>query len=245
MCVGLRASFTEEFLEYFLSGPLRSLNLRLIDLYFRRVRVCRTVLEPDPGEVASSRADLCDCRLVERSCGNRLDLCFKLDRRAPAREPHPELREVSDAAHRGGLVRMRVETLGRKIEYCHCCTCCCQALRVERRLGPGHVLASGSLPETAGECRRCGECVTVCPIGAREVGGVDRDRCIGCGLCARACPGGAITMAPADGPLSWCAPASRERQLRRNQALAHLFAGLMTFYVLLLHRFYRAARAGA
>ena len=239
MCVGLRAAFTEDFLEHFLRGPLLPLNLRLIRMYFEKVRVCRTVLEPDPWEVSASQVDLCDCRLIERRCGNRIDLCFKLDRRARFRERNPELRRISDDAHRAGLVRLRVETLGRKIEYCHCCTCCCQALRVERRLGPGHVLASDGHPVTGESCRRCGSCEPACPIGARSMGRTDLDRCIGCGACARVCPEGAIDMARKEAAEPWRSPTSRERELRRNRALAHLLAGFMTVYVFIAHWLYR------
>lgn len=52
---------------------------------------------------------------------------------------------------------------------------------------------------TAGLCRKCGQCIEVCPSGAltREKGGtvaVDRARCTLCGLCTRACGAGALAI---------------------------------------------------
>ena len=64
MCIGLRATFTEDFLDFFLRGPLGRFNRRLIGVYFRKVRVCRTIHAPDPAELLASRVDICDCRLI-------------------------------------------------------------------------------------------------------------------------------------------------------------------------------------
>ena len=209
MCVGLSATFTESFLDYFLKGRLGLVNRRLISMYFGRVRVCRTIHEPDPAELRASRVDLCDCRLVKRNCDHRIDLCFKLDDHSRNSPPPFDPVALSDAMHRRGLVRMRVETLGKKVENCHCCPCCCQALRVARRFGPGYVLPSDARPVTSDQCRKCGLCIPACPIGVRSAGEFDPERCLGCGVCTGACPEQAIRMQPNE----VTAPRTRERML--------------------------------
>lgn len=186
MCIGLRSALSEGSLTHFLSGRQAAFNRRLIGLYFRRVRVCRVVLEPDTAELRRCRSDVCDCRAIEKACSHRLDLCFKIDRKAPSQEGSVDVPVLSESAHQSGLLRMRVETLGTKIEYCHCCPCCCHALRVARRMGPGYLLPSGHFPEGNGACRGCGECEKACPLGIRSRCQADLDRCLGCGLCVLA-----------------------------------------------------------
>jgi ferredoxin len=244
VCTGLRSAFTEDFLDYMLSGRLGAFNRRLFGLYFRRVRVCRVVLEPDRDELGKCRSDVCDCRILEKACSHRLDLCLKIDRTPPGPETPENLPDVSDAAFRGGLVRMRVETLGTKIEYCHCCSCCCHALRVARRMGPGLILTSGQYPEAVGVCQRCGACEEACPLKIRDMQEVDLEHCLGCGLCALACPSNNLTMR------SWREGEprlhleDRETALRRHWLLARIIGILMTLWVCLAHQSYRRKRGG-
>jgi ferredoxin len=239
MCTGLRSAFTEGFLDYMLRGRLGGINRRLFGLYFRRVRVCRVVLQPDEDELRQCRTDVCDCRILEKACSHRLDLCLKIDGQPPGPDTPDDLPSLSQTAHRGGLVRMRVETLGTKIEYCHCCACCCHALRVVRRMGPGCILPSGHYPEGRNDCRQCGACEEACPLGIRVAQDADLDQCIGCGLCLYACPTGNLSMRPwREGE-----PAhhldDRETALRRHWLLARVIGILMTLWVCLAHQFYK------
>ncbi|MGD8998150.1 MAG: 4Fe-4S binding protein, partial [Anaerolineae bacterium] len=49
-------------------------------------------------------------------------------------------------------------------------------------------------------CSLCGECVLVCPTGARVIGAdalsVDSGTCYGCSVCEHICPEQAVTMIP-------------------------------------------------
>ncbi|MHC4176057.1 MAG: 4Fe-4S binding protein [Planctomycetota bacterium] len=245
MCTGLRSAFTEGFLDYMLAGWLAAFNRRLFRLYFRRVRVCRVVLEPDGNELRKCRSDVCDCRILEKACFHRLDLCLKIDRRPPGPETPEDLPAISEAAHQRGLVRMRVETLGTKIEYCHCCSCCCHALRVTRRMGPGCVLPSGSYPEGAGLCQRCGACEKACPLGIRHTQEADLESCLGCGLCLLACPANNLTMRPWGEGDPCHHLDDRETALRRHRLLARIIAILLTLWVCLAHLSYRRKRGGS
>ncbi len=232
MCVGLGNAFTEDFLDYFLSGRLRRLHRLILRLYFRRVRVCRVILRAEEAELAASRVDVCDCRLLLKRCAHRLDYCYKLDEKVKDAPPPPyDLVAMSADAPQRGLVRLRVETLGKRIEHCHCCRCCCQALIVERLAGPGLLLPGDEVPETALACLRCGKCAAACPLNARSAGKTDLRRCVGCGLCLLACRRDAIRMRPA---------AERpERLPRRNPILANALALGILVYVGLVQRSYK------
>ena len=245
MCTGLRSAFTEGFLDYMLTGRLAAFNRRLFGLYFRRVRVCRVVLEPDRDELHQCRSDVCDCRIIEKACSHRLDLCLKIDRRPPGPETPDDLPAISDKAYHGGLVRMRVETLGTKIEYCHCCSCCCHALRVARRMGPGCILPSGNFPEGARVCQRCGACEEACPLGIRDMQEADPDRCLGCGLCVLACPTNNLIMRPWREGEPRRHLDDRETALRKRWLLARIIAILMTLWVCLSHRSYKRKRGSS
>lgn len=245
MCTGLRSAFTEDFLDYMLTGRLAAFNRRLFGLYFRRVRVCRIVLDPDRDELRKYRSDVCDCRILEKACSHRLDLCLKIDRTPPGPETPEDLPDVSEAAYRGGLVRMRVETLGTKIEYCHCCSCCWHALRVARRLGPGLILPSGHYPKGTGACQRCGACEDACPLGIRNMREAAPDHCLGCGLCVLACPAENLTMRPWREGQPRHHLDDRETALRRHWLLARIIGILMTLWVCLAHQSYQRKRGAA
>jgi len=222
MCIG-PVFFDAQLLERFLSGRLQRFNRFLLRVYFRHIRICRVVLRAEPADLEACRVEVCDCRLLRKACDHRLDLCFKVDRGEPgAAPPAADLVARSDEAAARGLVRLRVKTLGTKLEYCHCCGCCCQALAVARRLGPGYLIPSDQVPETALSCLRCGRCAAACPVGARSGGEVDLSRCLGCGVCVRSCERGAIRMAPRPGGAV----------LQERRGLPPLLLKLMAFAIL-------------
>jgi hypothetical protein len=229
---------TPGFLDYMLVGRLGALNRRLFGLYFRRVRVCRVIHEPDAEELRRCRSDVCDCRLLEKACSHRLDLCWKIDGEPRDPQPADDLPAISQAAHLAGLVRMRVETLGTRIEYCHCCACCCYALRVARKMGPGHILPSGHYPAAGADCEGCGSCRKACPLGARDGATTDLDRCLGCGLCALACPLGNLSMRPWREGDPCRHREDRESALRNHLLLARLIGVFLTIWVCAAHQLY-------
>jgi len=242
MCIGLRSAFSEGFLTYFLSGRLASFHRRLIRLYFRRVRVCRVVHEVDHAELSRCRTDVCDCRIIEKACSHRLDLCFKIDGKPRGDDTPADVPAVSEAAFQDGLVRMRVETLGTKIEYCHCCSCCCHALRVARRMGPGQLLPSGHFPREKGNCRRCGQCEKACPLGIRDRHEADLELCLGCGLCVHACPEENLQMQPWRQGEPAYHREDRETVLRKSRLVARLIGVFMTVWVCAAYWLYQRRR---
>jgi len=85
---------------------------------------------------------------------------------------------------------------------CHCCGCCCGALRSINEHGVAAVQPSNFIAVIdTGKCCACGVCTDRCHIGGLTLAGdtakpaVETSRCLGCGVCVRACPQGAITLA--------------------------------------------------
>lgn len=84
---------------------------------------------------------------------------------------------------------------------CNCCTDGCVPYILNRTLGQKiYPLIKGEWKACVNvdECKVCGECVRVCPFGARAFINNKPEvlDCFGCGLCARACPSGASKMVP-------------------------------------------------
>ena len=202
MCLGLPAQFDHAFFRRHLSGPLRPLHLRLMWGYFRWVRVVTTAptLERVTG-IDDCAVDICDCRLAEGKCQDRIDVCYKLDHRGEA--PYNR-RQMSEEMFRRGRARLHILTAGKRWELCHCCSCCCLILNVVNLCGEPFIHPSGSRPvrvTRATVCTGCEACVEACPLGVRAIEGViDPSRCIGCGVCTAVCPQGAWGMSPVTSP---------------------------------------------
>jgi UDP-glucose 4-epimerase len=89
----------------------------------------------------------------------------------------------------------------RMLAVCFCCDCCC-TVRHGLRQGPPAfwetVLRLPGLSVAAGQdCRACGACVEVCPVGAICLEGGRAQvaaACKGCGRCVATCPTGAMQL---------------------------------------------------
>lgn len=193
MCLGLPTQLDHTFFQRYQSGVLRPLHLALLRGYFRWIRVATTAPTLDGIELDGCAVDVCDCRLAEGVCSDRVDLCYKLDRKGKA--PY-DRRAMSEHMLRQGRARLYVLTAGHKWELCHCCSCCCLILAVVRMCGEPFIHPSGQQPaRLAVECQRCGACVEACPLGVRAIDGVMApEQCIGCGVCVAVCPQGAWEM---------------------------------------------------
>jgi ferredoxin len=116
-----------------------------------------------------------------------------------------EYREITQAA---ALEKFRAwREQGNLFRYmegqswlCLCCTCGCQWFRdkegnrVADRCDPSPYVETTDLEM----CTLCGECVAICPTGARAIEGeallVDADVCYGCSACVYACPEEAVRV---------------------------------------------------
>ncbi len=114
-----------------------------------------------------------------------------------------DLLRVLDQTEKLGLVHICDNVLNQPAYLCHCCGCCCNALRPAKH-GFFFTHPSNFIPALDSEsCIGCGACIDKCHIDAivmRESGGgvnvpeVNKQKCLGCGVCASACPSHALTM---------------------------------------------------
>jgi electron transport complex protein RnfB len=89
---------------------------------------------------------------------------------------------------------------GQKVwNLCMCCDCCCNILKVLKKMDkPAAVAHTSFYAEVLEEnCNGCGMCETRCPMDAitvQESAEINRDRCIGCGVCVGTCTFDAVRL---------------------------------------------------
>lgn len=110
-----------------------------------------------------------------------------------------ELLRVLDQTEELGLIHLADNVRNAPAFVCHCCGCCCGALRSINEHDTQAVQPSNFLAHiSADACTGCGVCVSRCHVHAIAVVDgkalPDKTRCLGCGACARSCPSAAIVL---------------------------------------------------
>ncbi|MHA1148616.1 MAG: ATP-binding protein [Promethearchaeota archaeon] len=115
--------------------------------------------------------------------------------------PKKEIIELLDDCDKRGLVHQLIYFPSPNYFYviCNCCTCCCEALSNYKQFLSPKVVKSDFIEDTDMTlCVGCGNCISICPFGARELENgkliVNRDSCFGCGVCIRRCSENAIKL---------------------------------------------------
>ncbi|MEW5952201.1 MAG: 4Fe-4S binding protein [Bacillota bacterium] len=155
---------------------------------------------------------LCACRHkaehLGKACDAPVDVCTSMGGAADwlvqkgfaRRASVDELHKVLEETEKAGLVHLCDNVLNKPAYICHCCGCCCLALRSINEAGQFFTHPSNFIPVLdADSCTGCGACAESCHILAitmqdNERPAINNELCIGCGVCANACPGGALTM---------------------------------------------------
>ncbi len=163
---------------------------------------------------------MCYCRHkmshMDRACSAPMDICMTFNNSAAALIRHGYARPVGSSecmdllnvAQENNLVQFG-ENVQRSVNFiCNCCGCCCEALLGIQRFGLVRPIHSNYIAHIDSDnCIGCGQCVSVCPMKAVEIGEngkpetdstahLNPKECLGCGVCVRNCPTGAIKLEP-------------------------------------------------
>lgn len=111
-----------------------------------------------------------------------------------------ELLRVLDETEKLGLIHLADNVRNNPAFICHCCGCCCGALRSINEHGVNAVQPSNFIARVdSAKCTGCALCAEKCHINSLAIPRdgqpeVDAEACLGCGVCVRACPTQAITL---------------------------------------------------
>lgn len=146
------------------------------------------------------------CRVPLESCTSFGHAADYLLRHKMAREiSREEMRDLFIRSHDLGLV-FCADNVKRNVTFvCHCCGCCCNALKWISVHGYENSVVSSSyqVDIVAEKCSGCGRCVTACPVKVlamppkgeqKRLPTINHKYCLGCGVCALACRAGACSM---------------------------------------------------
>lgn len=156
---------------------------------------------------------MCYCRHkavhLGENCDAPMEVCMTMGNTAKSLEKHGYARKISKEEAKEIIeisIDSRLVQCGENVRQdvtflCNCCGCCCEGLQTARKFGNLHPIeTTGFLPEVKDNCKRCGKCIKVCPIGAIQLDRegkypvIDENSCIGCGICKRECNFDSIKM---------------------------------------------------
>jgi len=172
-------------------------------------KIARDIVLKNPESIAVLN---CGCRMLREKPCEPIDVClavgdpfasFAVERGYlnARRISQDEACEILKAENRRGHVHAAYfkDAAGdRFYAICNCCSCCCLGMLAWNRFGVPILASSGFVAKVEeGECNACGDCESICPFSAIEVGDiavVKEDKCMGCGVCEEVCPAGVISL---------------------------------------------------